>query len=141
MNGGGDIREEGLRQILLIVAHTRRVGIVSGLFHVHGGTVGTGPFAGMRLMRPASLGDGDLAPKLLGCYEAKLHPAMAKAVARNPKTIVNIGCGEGYYASAWRDCCRRLDRGLNDPGKGWRRGRQTRLQSTVTGPAAGRVRE
>ena len=118
MNGGGDIREEGLRQILLIVAHTRRVGIVSGLFHVHGGTVGTGPFAGMRLMRPASLGDGDLAPKLLGCYEAKLHPATVKAVARNPKTIV-----------------------LNDLGKGWRRGRQTRLQSTVTGPAAGRVRE
>jgi len=141
MSGGCDIREERLRQILLIVVQTRRVGIVHALFHVHGGTVVTAPFAGMRLMRATSWGDGDLAPKLLGYYEAELHPAMAKAVARNPKTIVNIGCAEGYYASAWRDCCRRLDRGLNDPGKGWRRGRQTRLQSTVTGPAAGRVRE
>jgi hypothetical protein len=95
---GVDIREEGVRQILSIAAHTRRFDIVNVLFQFHGGTVASGPFAGMKLMREASWGDGDLAPKLLGCYEAELHPAVAKVVARNPKTIVNIGCAEGYYA-------------------------------------------
>jgi hypothetical protein len=35
---------------------------------------------------------------LLGCCEAELHPAIAKAADRDPTLVVNIGCGEGYYA-------------------------------------------
>ena len=64
----------------------------------HAGTVISGPFAGMRLLPEASWRDGDLPPKILGCYEAELHPAVEKAVARNPKVIINVGCAEGYYA-------------------------------------------
>jgi FkbM family methyltransferase len=68
------------------------------LLAAQAGLVGGGPFAGMRLLADAAWADGDLAPKLLGCYEAELHPAIERAAARNPQLIVNIGCAEGYYA-------------------------------------------
>jgi hypothetical protein len=60
--------------------------------------VSSGPFAGMRLLSDTSWSDGDLAPKILGCYEEELHAAIQKAVERNPVAIVNVGCAEGYYA-------------------------------------------
>jgi predicted O-methyltransferase YrrM len=52
----------------------------------------------MKLLPEAQWDVGDLAPKLLGCYEAELHPIISKAVSRNPEVVVNIGCAEGYYA-------------------------------------------
>jgi 2-polyprenyl-3-methyl-5-hydroxy-6-metoxy-1,4-benzoquinol methylase len=76
----------------------RRAEITSALFKAQGGNVLSGPFAGMTMLPEASWGDGDLAPKLLGCYEAELHPALAKAIARDPRKVINIGCAEGYYA-------------------------------------------
>lgn len=76
----------------------RRAEITSALYQVQHGSVLSGPFAGMTMLPEASWGDGDLAPKLLGCYEAELHPAIAKAIARDPKNVINIGCAEGYYA-------------------------------------------
>jgi 2-polyprenyl-3-methyl-5-hydroxy-6-metoxy-1,4-benzoquinol methylase len=76
----------------------RRAEISNALYQAQHGSVLSGPFAGMTMLPEASWGDGDLAPKLLGCYEAELHPAIAKAIARAPKSVVNIGCAEGYYA-------------------------------------------
>jgi 2-polyprenyl-3-methyl-5-hydroxy-6-metoxy-1,4-benzoquinol methylase len=76
----------------------RRAEITNVLFNTQKGNVLSGPFAGMAMLPESSWGDGDLAPKLLGCYEAELHPAIAKAISRKPKNIVNIGCAEGYYA-------------------------------------------
>jgi SAM-dependent methyltransferase len=76
----------------------RRAEITKVLFESQSGSVLSGPFAGMAMLPEASWGDGDLAPKLLGCYEAELHPAIAKAISRAPKTIINVGCAEGYYA-------------------------------------------
>jgi 2-polyprenyl-3-methyl-5-hydroxy-6-metoxy-1,4-benzoquinol methylase len=76
----------------------RRAEITSALFQAQSGNVLSGPFAGMSMLPQASWGDGDLAPKLLGCYEAELHPSIAKAISRKPKKIINIGCAEGYYA-------------------------------------------
>jgi hypothetical protein len=37
-------------------------------------------------------------PKLLGCYEAELHDAIQWVISFNFDRIINIGCGEGYYA-------------------------------------------
>ncbi len=58
----------------------------------------TGPFAGMRY--PASF-----VPRMLfagayqvGSFELELHPALERAVAARPATIVNVGSAEGYYA-------------------------------------------
>lgn len=93
-----DIRDQGLQQIFSIVRQIRRTEIINVLLRAHAGTVISGPFAGMRLLPEASWRDGDLPPKILGCYEAELHPAVEKAVARNPTVIINVGCAEGYYA-------------------------------------------
>lgn len=85
-------------ELLKPQADRRRAEITNVLYRAHGGNVQSGPFAGMAMLPEASWGDGDLAPKLLGCYEAELHPAIAKAIGRNPKNIINVGCAEGYYA-------------------------------------------
>lgn len=91
-------RANGLYQILAIGQQIRRSEIAGALVQAHGPNVMTGPFAGMLLLPDAAWGDGDIAPKLLGCYESELHPAIAKMIARNPKTVMNIGCAEGFYA-------------------------------------------
>ena len=61
-----------------------------------GAVVQSGPFAGMNYVQTSAC--GPLLPKLLGCYEAELHGVIAEIVRRRYQTIVNIGCGEGYYA-------------------------------------------
>jgi 2-polyprenyl-3-methyl-5-hydroxy-6-metoxy-1,4-benzoquinol methylase len=88
-----------LEKDLLTPQHARRrAEITNVLFNSQGGNVLSGPFAGMAMLPEVSWGDGDLAPKLLGCYESELHPAIAKAISRKPKNIINVGCAEGYYA-------------------------------------------
>lgn len=55
-----------------------------------------GPFAGMLFHE--SVSEGCYVPKLLGCYEAELHPVIALLPERNYRRVVDIGCAEGYYA-------------------------------------------
>ena len=71
--------------------------VVRGLL---GNRVIAGPFQGMVLLDCKSwgAGDGDFIPKLLGTYEADLHEALLKAVARKPAIVIIVGCAEGYYA-------------------------------------------
>jgi hypothetical protein len=59
-------------------------------------TVVSGPFAGMRLLGRVS--EGAFIPKLLGSYEAELHPVIEQIAASHYEAVVNIGCAEGYYA-------------------------------------------
>jgi hypothetical protein len=54
-----------------------------------------GPFRGMKLGENST---GSHYPKLLGTYEQELYPAITRLSTRESRTIVNIGCGEGYYA-------------------------------------------
>lgn len=42
--------------------------------------------------------EGNIAPKLLGCYEQELHDVIERCVEAPYETIVNIGCGDGFYA-------------------------------------------
>lgn len=91
-------QSQSLARILHLSAISRRQELNSILYERLGGTVETGPFAGMKLLREASWGDGDLSPKLLGCYEAELHTIIRKFVANKASLIVNIGAAEGYYA-------------------------------------------
>jgi hypothetical protein len=37
-------------------------------------------------------------PKLFGSYESELFPVIEKAISTPYKTIVDVGCAEGYYA-------------------------------------------
>jgi hypothetical protein len=62
----------------------------------HGRRVLDGPFAGMEYAI-AAVGSAYI-PKLVGSYEAELHAVLASAIERGYRTIVDIGCAEGYYA-------------------------------------------
>ena len=62
----------------------------------HGLVVRSGPFNGMRYI-PAATGSMFI-PKLLGSYEMELHERLEQLIGRNPATVVDIGCAEGYYA-------------------------------------------
>lgn len=55
-----------------------------------------GPFAGMRYL-PAASGSG-LLPKLTGSCELEIQPAIETLLKTDYQTVVNVGCGEGYYA-------------------------------------------
>lgn len=60
--------------------------------------VANGPFRGLRYPSAAATEGSALLPKLLGSYESELHPILMQ-LARNRYTcVMNIGCGEGYYA-------------------------------------------
>jgi hypothetical protein len=61
-----------------------------------------GPFRGMRYLPQLTTGDALLrhavVPKLLGCYEAELHDTLMCVFGKRYQRIINVGCGEGYYA-------------------------------------------
>jgi hypothetical protein len=57
-----------------------------------------GPFAGMRYLSGLDAISGDLVAKLLGTYEAELHPAIARWLDAAPERILDVGSAEGYYA-------------------------------------------
>lgn len=58
--------------------------------------VAAGPFRGLTYL-PAASGSG-LLPKLVGTYELEIQPIVSATLTRSYDTVVNIGCGEGYYA-------------------------------------------
>lgn len=66
--------------------------------HRFGTTVLAGPFRGMKLGTEFS---DQTAPvlRLFGLYEAELHGVIEEVfTAAPPKTLVNVGCADGYYA-------------------------------------------
>lgn len=61
-----------------------------------GADIRQGPFAGMHFHGHVS--EGCYVPKLLGCYEAELHPVLKLLPEREYARVIDIGCAEGYYA-------------------------------------------
>jgi hypothetical protein len=92
-----------------------------------GSTVQRGPFAGMKLDVKAL--PVHVTPKLVGTYEAELHEVIEEALARAPRTIVNIGCAEGYYAIG---IARRLPHAIvHAHDADWKARKATRLNATL----------
>lgn len=56
----------------------------------------SGPFRGMLI--PSSLPGGIAGRFLLGTHELELHAVLETLVASNPRTIINCGAAQGYYA-------------------------------------------
>ena len=56
-----------------------------------------GPFKGMKYPESESIGSA-LCPKLLGTYENEIRHQLEQICKNEYTEIVNIGCGEGYYA-------------------------------------------
>src|SRR5215475_3057945 len=73
-------------------------GVNAQLFQMMGNRVVYGPFKGMEIKQDPVWYDGNASTKLLGCYEFELDAVIAKAIARKPKTVINIGCADGFYA-------------------------------------------
>ena len=81
-----------LRQL----AKWRSIVLANTLAQRSGGRVAHGPFAGMLYTVAAS--EGSRAPRLLGAYEASLHPVIETVISRAYPQVLDIGCAEGYYA-------------------------------------------
>src|SRR5229473_2239235 len=87
---------EKLNGALRYLAKYRSALIQWTLIRTEGQKVLNGPFQGMMLASGSA--EGCYVPKLLGCYEAELHPYVAEAAQRGYEAIINVGTAEGYYA-------------------------------------------
>ncbi|GIM47100.1 hypothetical protein DNHGIG_26490 [Collibacillus ludicampi] len=76
----------------------RNIERVTKIILDHNGlVVRNGPFAGMRYVEQSS--GSAFMPKIIGCYEEELHDILNRHVFKTDyDRIINIGCGEGYYA-------------------------------------------
>jgi hypothetical protein len=70
-----------------------------------GPTVQGGPFSGMiygtAILKAQTCGwlcGSMIVPKLVGSYEAEVHPLLTRIIERGYSRVVDIGCAEGYYA-------------------------------------------
>ena len=70
--------------------------IKQAIIEQHGLTVLSGPFASTAYT-PFAV-DSSFIPRILGSYEAELHCILERIIETDYREIVNIGCGEGYYA-------------------------------------------
>lgn len=84
--------ERGLR----LLAKWRSQMLANTYVAHHGVTVFQGPFAGMTYLDDST--EGALIARLLGCYEAELHPHLAAIAAEGLDCLIDVGCAEGYYA-------------------------------------------
>ena len=88
--------EATLHQALRLLAQYRSVLVANTVSKELERKVHGGPFKGMEYLDRVT--EGCFAPKLLGCYEAELHPHIKGAIRRGYDRVVNIGSAEGYYA-------------------------------------------
>ncbi len=66
------------------------------LARMNGRVVLGGPFRGMRYVGRALC--STYAPKLVGSYEEELYPHIERAIRLGYKTVIDVGCAEGFYA-------------------------------------------
>lgn len=85
-----------LNRALRILAKWRAEMVANTLSHRAKPFVLTGPFKGMSYAVRAS--EGSRSARLMGVYEASLHPVIEAIIAKSPALIVDIGSAEGYYA-------------------------------------------
>jgi hypothetical protein len=89
---------ESIQRIADMATRARQQDLLAAFVQHYGWTVQAGLFAGMVLPSRACASDGDLLPKLLGCYEAELHQTLESFIETKPGLIINVGAAEGYYA-------------------------------------------
>lgn len=87
---------QALDGILRLLAKWRSQVLANTYVAEQGTVVMQGPFAGMDYVAQST--EGALISRLLGCYEAELHPHMDAIAQEGLDCVVDIGCAEGYYA-------------------------------------------
>jgi hypothetical protein len=86
----------GLHQRRERRSHAHLAAVQQAFIARYGLRVQSGPFRGMRYVRRSH--GSALLPKLVGSYEAELHHVIRTLVDRDPATVIDVGCAEGYYA-------------------------------------------
>jgi hypothetical protein len=69
------------------------------LYNYKNATILNGPFKGMKYIKTSTF--GPILPKLIGSYEEPIHLWIEEVLNNEYDTIINIGSGEGYYASGF----------------------------------------
>jgi hypothetical protein len=72
--------------------------VASAYTSKHGMTVAAGPFAGLTYPEAREAEVDAMPSKLSGLYEAELQPTIRSAIHWAPRTFVDIGTADGYYA-------------------------------------------
>jgi hypothetical protein len=85
-----------LNEVLRLLGRWRSRVIANTYLTHEGAVIRGGIFAGMRYVETAT--EGALIPRLLGSYEAELHPFLRAFAAEGVDDVVDVGCAEGYYA-------------------------------------------
>lgn len=84
-----------MERALIRLGRWRQQLLINTYRKLHGNTVYGGPFAGMTYSQAT---EGATLPRLLGCYEAELHPLLGELNEARHDLVIDIGCAEGYYA-------------------------------------------
>lgn len=87
--------ESAMNDIFEFLLHYRCLLINNTIIQQGDGKVHGGPFAGLLLPDQVNRLQASL---LLGCYEGELHDIVQAIPAAGYQRLINIGCGEGYYA-------------------------------------------
>jgi hypothetical protein len=69
------------------------------LYNFKNATILNGPFKGMKYIKTSTF--GPILPKLIGSYEEPINLWIEEVLNNEYDTIINIGSGEGYYASGF----------------------------------------
>ena len=93
---------ENLARALRYLAKWRAELVANTVENRQGAMVASGPFKGMSYGVRAA--EGTRVARLLGVYEASLHPVIAAIIAKSPDLVVDIGSAEGYYAVGLARC-------------------------------------
>ncbi|MGA0607528.1 50S ribosomal protein L11 methyltransferase [Phenylobacterium sp. VNQ135] len=83
-------------ELLRLLGFWRQQMLVNTFLAHHGPRVLTGLFAGMEYVTRAT--EGALMPRLLGAYEAELHPHLEAFRQEGVDCVIDVGCAEGFYA-------------------------------------------
>ena len=92
----GPLDADQLNNALRVLAKWRSQLLLHTIMNRDGTIVQSGPFAGMDYPFAAIEGAGST--RLLGCYEASLSPVFDMILTRPYRTVIDVGCAEGYYA-------------------------------------------
>jgi precorrin-6B methylase 2 len=85
-----------LNELLRLLGFWRQQMLANTYLVHHGPRVLAGPFAGMEYVGKAT--EGALLPRLLGTYEAELHPHLEAFRQEGVDCVIDVGCAEGFYA-------------------------------------------
>jgi len=88
--------QNDLNELLRLLGRWRSQMLANTYIAQQGRIVHSGPFKGMDYVVPAT--EGALVARLLGTYEAELHPHLVAFAAEELDCVIDVGCAEGYYA-------------------------------------------